>query len=76
MEINAMCGGVVVEIDACEEGWRCCVMAACRVLRRGSLEGVVGLWRGGLAGGERVNEMRGRERVIRWGNGDLGFFFL
>ena len=80
-----MCGGVVVEIDACEEGWRCgvegwrcCVMAACRVLRRGSLEGVVGLWRGGLAGGERENEMRGREsdQMGKWGNGDLGFFFL
>ena len=81
-----MCGGVAVEIDACVEGWRCyglegrrcCVMAAWRVLRRGSLEGVVGLWRGGLAGGERENEMRGREsdQMGKWGNGDLGFFFL
>jgi hypothetical protein len=54
-------------------------VAAWRALRRGSLEGVVGLWRGGLAGGERENEMRGRMResdqIFRWGSGDLGFFF-
>ena len=64
VQIDTMCGGVAVEIDVCVEGWRCygvegwrcCVMAAWRVLRRGSLEGVVGLWRGGLAGGERERE--------------------
>ena len=82
VQIDAMCGGVAVEIDACVEGWRCyglegrrcCVMAAWRVLRRGSLEGVVGLWRGGLAGGERENEMRGREsdQMGKWG---FGVFF-
>jgi hypothetical protein len=82
VQIDAMCGGVAMEIDACVEGWRCygvegwrcCIMAAWRVLRRGSLEGVVGLWRGGLAGGERENEMRGREsdQVGKWG---FGVFF-
>ena len=66
-------------------------VALVAVLQRGGCYGIAAwkvLWHGGLAGGERENEIRRRRRRMKWerdqtgkwgfgdGSGRLGFFFF
>ena len=55
-----------------------CVCGGVAVLRHGSMEGVVAWQLGRRCGlvAWRFGWRGEGERVIRWGNGDLGFFFF